>query len=54
MRGDFSEKIDIKNTDQILNYGSAAQKNISEFPTPLSAASKPRISAKCGDMLGSL
>ena len=28
---DFSEKIDIKNTDQVMNYGSAAQKNISEF-----------------------
>ena len=27
----FAEKIDILNTEQILNYGSNAQKNISEF-----------------------
>ena len=28
---DFSEKIDIANTEQVMNYGAAAQKNISEF-----------------------
>ena len=27
----FAEQIDVTNTEQILNYGSAAQKNISEF-----------------------
>ncbi len=28
---EFSQQIDILNTEQVLNYGSAAQKNISEF-----------------------
>ena len=28
---EFSEQIDILNTEQVMNYGSAAQKNISEF-----------------------
>ena len=28
---DFSEKIDILNSEQVMNYGSNAQKNISEF-----------------------
>ena len=28
---EFSKKIDILNTEQVLNYGSNAQKNISEF-----------------------
>ena len=27
---EFSEQIDILNTEQVMNYGSAAQKNISE------------------------
>ena len=28
---EFSQQIDILNTEQVMNYGSAAQKNISEF-----------------------
>ena len=28
---EFSEKIDVLNTEQVMNYGSSAQKNISEF-----------------------
>ena len=28
---EFAEKIDVLNTEQILNYGSNAQKNISDF-----------------------
>ena len=27
----FSQQIDVSNAEQIMNYGSAAQKNISEF-----------------------
>ena len=27
----FAEKIDVLNTEQVMNYGSNAQKNISEF-----------------------
>ena len=42
---EFSKKIDILNTEQVLNYGSNAQKNISEFAdSALNAA--PRIWAK--------
>ena len=28
---EFSEKIDILNTEQVMNYGSSAQKNITDF-----------------------
>ena len=28
---EFAEKIDVLNTEQVMNYGSAAQKNIPEF-----------------------
>ena len=28
---DFSAKIDVTNSEQVMNYGAAAQKNISEF-----------------------
>ena len=51
---DFSEKIDIKNTDQIMNYGSAAQKNISEFSDAALSSVKTKNLGECGDMLSEL
>lgn len=51
---DFSEKIDIKNTDQIMNYGSAAQKNISEFSDVALSSVKTKDLGECGDMLSEL
>ena len=51
---DFSEKIDIKNTYQIMNYGSAAQKNISEFSDAALSSVKTKDLGECGDMLSEL
>ena len=51
---DFSEKIDNKNTDQIMNYGSAAQKNISEFSDAALSSVKTKDLGECGDMLSEL
>mgnify|MGYP002581230719 FL=1 len=51
---DFSEKIDIKNTDQVMNYGSAAQKNISEFSDAALSSVKTKDLGECGDMLSEL
>ena len=54
----FAEKIDVLNTEQVMNYGSNAQKNISEFSeaalnsvrsvseTPISASPHLRSSAR--------
>ena len=51
---DFSEKIDIKNTDQVMNYGSAAQKNISEFSDAALSSVRTKDLGECGDMLSEL
>ena len=51
---DFSEKIDIKNNDQVMNYGSAAQKNISEFSDAALSSVKTKDLGECGDMLSEL
>ena len=51
---DFSEKIDIKNTDLVMNYGSAAQKNISEFSDAALSSVKTKDLGECGDMLSEL
>ena len=51
---DFSEKIDIKNTDQVMNYGSAAQKNISEFSDAALSTVRTKDLGECGDMLSEL
>ena len=51
---DFSEKIDIQNTDQVMNYGSAAQKNISEFSDAALSSVKTKDLGECGDMLSEL
>ena len=51
---DFSQKIDITNTEQVMNYGSAAQKNISEFSDAALSTVKTKDLGECGDMLSSL
>ncbi len=51
---EFSEKIDVMNTEQIMNYGSAAQKNISEFSDAALATVRTKDLGEVGDMLGDL
>ena len=51
---EFSEKIDIMNTEQIMNYGSAAQKNISEFSDAALATVRTKDLGEVGNMLGDL
>ena len=50
----FSEKIDVLNTEQIMNYGSSAQKNISEFSDAALATVRTKDLGEVGDMLGDL
>ncbi len=45
---EFSAQIDIRNAEQIMNYGSAAQKNISEF----SSAALGNVKTKDMDEIG--
>ena len=51
---EFSEKIDILNTEQILNYGSSAQKNISEFSESALNTVRTKELGEVGEMLGDL
>ena len=51
---DFSEKIDITNTEQVLNYGSSAQKNISEFSESALSTVRTKELGEVGSMLGDL
>ena len=51
---DFSEKIDIMNTEQVMNYGSAAQKNISEFSGAALSTVRTKDLGEVGDKLGDL
>ena len=51
---DFSAKIDILNTEQVMNYGSAAQKNISEFSDAALNTIRTKDLGEVGDMLGDL
>ena len=51
---EFSEKIDVINTEQIMNYGSAAQKNISEFSDAALATVRTKDLGEVGNMLGDL
>ena len=50
----FAEKIDITNTEQVMNYGSAAQKNISEFSDAALKSVRTKDLGKAGDMLSDL
>ena len=51
---EFSKKIDILNTEQVLNYGSNAQKNISEFSDSALAAVRTKDLGEVGNMLSEL
>ena len=51
---EFASKIDVENSEQVMNYGSAAQKNISEFSDAALATVKTKDMGEVGDMLTSL
>lgn len=51
---EFSKKIDILNSEQVLNYGSAAQKNISAFSDSALATVRTKDMGEVGTMLGDL
>lgn len=50
----FADKIDILNTEQVMHYGSNAQKNISEFSDAALASVRTKDLGEVGDMLGDL
>ena len=51
---EFSEKIDIMNTEQVMHYGSNAQKNISEFSGAALGTVRTKDLGEVGNMLGDL
>ena len=51
---EFSTKIDITDAEQVMNYGSNAQKNISEFTEAALSTVKTKDMGEVGDMLSSL
>ena len=51
---DFSQKIDITNTEQVMNYGSAAQKNITEFSDAALSTVRTKDLGEVGDALSGL
>ena len=50
----FLEKIDVKNTTQILQFGSSAQNNISKFSDSVLEDVRTKEVGKVGDLLGDL
>ena len=50
----FAEKIDVLNTEQVMNYGSNAQKNISEFSEAALNSVRTKDLGEVGGMLGNL
>ena len=50
----FSEQIDVTNTEQVMNYGSGAQKNISEFSDAALNTVRTKDLGEVGDMLSDL
>ena len=51
---EFAEKIDVLNTEQVLNYGAAAQKNIAEFSESALQSVRTKDLGEVGNMLSSL
>ena len=51
---EFAEKIDVLNTEQVLNYGAAAQKNIAEFSESALQSVRTKDLGEVGGMLSSL
>ena len=50
----FAEKIDVLNTEQVMKYGSNAQKNISEFSEAALNSVRTKDLGEVGGMLGDL
>ena len=50
----FAEKIDVLNTEQVMNYGSNAQKNISEFSEAALSSVRTKDLGEVGGILGDL
>ena len=50
----FIQKIDVKNTAQVLQFGASAQNNISKFSDSVLQAVKTRSTGEVGDLLGNL
>ena len=51
---DFSQKIDVTDTEQVMNYGANAQKNISEFSDAALGTVRTKDLGEVGGMLGDL
>ncbi|MCR5663736.1 MAG: toxic anion resistance protein [Oscillospiraceae bacterium] len=51
---EFSQKIDVLNTEQVMNYGSAAQKNITEFSDAALKTVRTKDLGQVGEKLGDL
>ncbi len=51
---DFAAQIDISNSQQILQYGVAAQKNISDFSESALSSVRTKDMGEIGDMVGDL
>ncbi|MBR0392149.1 MAG: toxic anion resistance protein, partial [Oscillospiraceae bacterium] len=51
---EFSQQIDILNTEQVMNYGVNAQKNISEFSDAALNSVRTKDLGEVGGMLGDL
>ncbi len=51
---EFSQQIDVMNTEQIMNYGSSAQKNIAEFSDAALNSVKTKDLGEVGNMLSGL
>ena len=51
---EFAAKIDVLNTEQVMNYGAAAQKNISEFSDAALNTVRTKDLGEVGDMLSDL
>ena len=51
---EFADQIDVMNTEQVMNYGSAAQKNISEFSDAALSTVKTKDLGEVGSMLSEL
>lgn len=51
---EFSEKIDVLNTEQVMNYGGASQKNIADFSGTALESVRTKDLGEVGDMLSDL
>ena len=51
---EFSQQIDVMNTEQVMNYGSSAQKNIAEFSDAALNSVKTKDLGEVGSMLSGL